>query len=93
MERVPPPKPHRDQMHRVKLLGQCLSARNFDRQVAQFQVRVAVLNGFTALGTPITEVAPQVCPGNGERRSEADLCNRDRVALRGRAFPGQLLTD
>ena len=39
----------------VKLLGQRLSARDFDRQVAEFQVRVAVLNGFTALGTPITE--------------------------------------
>ncbi|MBC7285897.1 MAG: IS5/IS1182 family transposase, partial [Hoeflea sp.] len=25
------------------------------RQVAEFQVRVAVLNGFTALGIPITE--------------------------------------
>ena len=44
-------------MHCVKLLGQRLSARDFDRQVADFQVRVAVLNGFTALGTPITEVA------------------------------------
>ena len=32
-------------------------ARGFDRQVAEFQVRVAVLNGFTALGTPVTEVA------------------------------------
>ena len=42
-------------MHCVKLLGQRLSARDFDRQVAEFQVRVAVLNGFTALGTPITE--------------------------------------
>jgi hypothetical protein len=40
----------------VKLLGQRLSARDFDRQVAEFQVRVAVLNGFAALGTPITEV-------------------------------------
>lgn len=40
-----------------ELLGQRLSARDFDRQVAEFQVRVAVLNGFTALGTPITEVA------------------------------------
>jgi hypothetical protein len=28
---------------------------DFDRQVAEFQVRVAVLNGFTALGTPITD--------------------------------------
>ena len=27
-------------------------ARDFDRQVAEFQVRVAVLNGFTALGSP-----------------------------------------
>ena len=44
-------------MHCVKLLGQRLSARDFDRQVAEFQSRVAVLNGFTALGTPITEVA------------------------------------
>lgn len=44
-------------MHPVKLLGQRLSARDFDRQVAQFQVRVAVLNGFAALGTPITEAA------------------------------------
>ena len=42
-------------MHCVKLLGQRLSARDFDRQVAEFQVRVAVLNGFTALGRPITE--------------------------------------
>jgi hypothetical protein len=33
----------------VKLLGQRLMARDFDRQVAEFQVRVAVLNGFTGL--------------------------------------------
>jgi hypothetical protein len=38
-------------------IHQRLSARDFDRQVAEFQVRVAVLNGFTALGTPVTEVA------------------------------------
>ena len=43
-------------MHCVKLLGQRLAARDFDRQVAEFQVRVAILNAFTALGTPITEV-------------------------------------
>jgi hypothetical protein len=42
-------------MHCVKLLGQRLSARDFDRQVAEFQVRVAVLNGFTALGIPVTQ--------------------------------------
>jgi hypothetical protein len=42
-------------MHCVKLMGQRLSAPDFDRQVAEFQVRITVLNGFTALGTPITE--------------------------------------
>lgn len=46
-----------DRMHCVKLLGQRLSAQDFDRQVAEFQVRVAVLNGFAALGTPLTEGA------------------------------------
>jgi len=39
----------------AKLLGQRLMARDFDRQVAEFQVRVAVMNGFTALGIPVTE--------------------------------------
>jgi len=42
-------------MNCVKLLGQRLSARDFDRQVAEFQIRAAILNGFTALGTPKTE--------------------------------------
>ena len=42
-------------MHCVKLLGQRLAARDFDRQVAEFQIRVVVLNGFTALGIPVTE--------------------------------------
>ena len=39
-------------MHCVKLLAQRLSTRGFDRQLAEFQVRVAVLNGFTSLGIP-----------------------------------------
>jgi hypothetical protein len=43
-------------MHFVKLLGQRLMARDFDHQEAEFQVRVAVMTGFTALGTPLTEV-------------------------------------
>jgi Transposase DDE domain len=43
-------------MHCVKLLGQRLMARDFDRQVAELQVRVAVLNGFTAIGIPVTKV-------------------------------------
>mgnify|MGYP001174155608 CR=1 FL=1 len=44
-------------MHFVKLLGQRLSARGFDRQVAEFQARVAVLNGCSDLGTHVAEVA------------------------------------
>ena len=43
-------------MHCVKLLGQSLMARDFDRQVAEIQIRVAVLNRYTALGIPVTEV-------------------------------------
>jgi len=42
-------------MHCVKLLGQRLMARDFDRQVAELQIRIAVLNGYTALGIPVTE--------------------------------------
>lgn len=44
-------------MHCVKLLGQRLSARDFDRQVAEIQIRAAILNGFTALGIPRTVAA------------------------------------
>ncbi len=42
-------------MHCMKLLGQRLMARDFDRQVAELQIRIAVLNGYTALGIPVTE--------------------------------------
>jgi hypothetical protein len=42
-------------MHCMKLLGQRLSARDFERQVAEIQIRAAILNGFTALGIPRTE--------------------------------------
>ena len=42
-------------MHCVKRLGQSLMARDFDRQVAEIQIRVAVLNRYTALGIPVTE--------------------------------------
>ena len=41
-------------MHCVKLPGQRLMARDFDRQVAEVQVRTAVMNGYTALGIPVT---------------------------------------
>jgi transposase len=41
-------------MHCMKLLGQRLMARDFDRQVAEVQVRIAIMNGYTALGIPAT---------------------------------------
>ncbi|SDP61305.1 hypothetical protein SAMN04488512_1231 [Sulfitobacter litoralis] len=41
-------------MHCVKLLGQRLSARDFDYQVAEIQIRAAILSDFTALGIPRT---------------------------------------
>ncbi len=46
-----------DWMHCVKLLGQSLMARGFDRHVAEIQIRVAVLNRYTVLGIPVTEPA------------------------------------
>ena len=42
-------------MHCVKLLGQRLMARDFDRQVAELQIRIAVRNGYIALGIPVKE--------------------------------------
>lgn len=41
-------------MHCIKLLGQFLMARDFDRQITEVHVRVAILNRFTALGAPLT---------------------------------------
>jgi hypothetical protein len=37
-----------------KLLGDCLAACDFDRQVAQLQVCAAILDRFARLGTPTT---------------------------------------
>ena len=42
-------------MHCVKLQGQSLMVQDFDRQVAELQVRIVVLNGYTALGISVTE--------------------------------------
>lgn len=48
--------------------------RDFDRQGAEFQVRVAVLNGLTALGILVTKVVGSICPGDGAVRPSASLC-------------------
>ncbi|MBL3559645.1 hypothetical protein JMM65_02480 [Rhodovulum sulfidophilum] len=41
-------------MNGMKLLGQKLMARDFDRQTAELHVRIAILNRLTALGIPGT---------------------------------------
>ena len=43
---------------RINLLGDKLSARSFDSQVNEIHARVAVLNRFTELGRPLTQVTP-----------------------------------
>lgn len=45
-------------MRYFKLLGERVLARDFDRQVAGLQVRAAILNRFTRLGTPTTVAMP-----------------------------------
>ena len=49
-------------MNCVMSLGHRLIARDFDRQVAALPVRIAVLNGYTALGIPVTEGQPRPSP-------------------------------
>ena len=42
-------------IHCLKLMGQSLMIRDFDRQVAEIKIRIAVLNRYTALGIPVIE--------------------------------------
>ena len=44
-------------IHCIKLLGDKLTARFFPSQVNEIHARVAVLNKFTELGQPHTQVA------------------------------------
>jgi len=43
-------------MHCIKLLGDKLSARNFQSQVNEAHSRIAILNKFTELVRPHTQV-------------------------------------
>ena len=61
-ERIPPSKPRRDKdaLQEDALQKDCwpaAMARDFDHQVAELKVRIAVLNGYTTLGIPVTEAA------------------------------------
>lgn len=44
-------------MRGLKLLGERVMSRDVDRQVAELQIRAAILNRFTSLGTPLTQPA------------------------------------
>lgn len=46
--------PVETKMRCFKLLGERVMARDFDHQVAELQVRAAIFNRFTRLGTPTT---------------------------------------
>lgn len=56
-------------------------ARDFDRKVAELQVRVAVLNSYIALGIPITKLIGQFRPRKGNVRVSPVLRNRFRYKL------------
>lgn len=51
MEWLPSGKPGRTRNSCFKILGERARARDFEQQVAEFQVRIAPLNRFTELGT------------------------------------------
>lgn len=51
------------------------SWRAFDYRLAGFQLGAAVLNGFSAYGTPTTKAAGQVFPEKRKARLSPGLCN------------------
>ena len=57
-------------MRCFKLLGERVMARDFDRQVTELQVRAAILNRFTRLGTPTTVTVPEIRQGFGVFRAQ-----------------------
>jgi hypothetical protein len=48
-------------MRCLTLLGERVMPRDFQRQVAELQITAAILNRFTALGTPLTQRAGSIC--------------------------------
>lgn len=62
----------------LRLLRERVMFRDFDRQVAETQIRVAILNRSTTLGTPPIQRAGQVCPREGELQPSLDLRSKTR---------------
>lgn len=44
-------------MRCLKLISERVMSRDFDRQVAELQIRAGILNRFTTLGTQLTQPA------------------------------------
>jgi len=63
-------------MRCLKLLGERLMARTFDRQTAELQIRAAILNRFTRLGTPESIRVALNLAGSGETRPLAYLLDK-----------------
>ena len=63
-------------MRCFKLLGERVMARTFERQVMELQVRAAVLNRFTHLGTPVTPAVASLRPGSGETQPRHDCATK-----------------
>lgn len=63
-------------MRCFKLLGERIMSRDFDRQVAELQIRAALLSRFTRLGIPMIVRMPCIPLGKGEARLSPDLCNK-----------------
>lgn len=56
--------------------SRCSKRQAVLRWSAEFQIRVAVQNGFTALGMPVTNVVASVHRGKRERCQSSHLCER-----------------
>ena len=61
-------------------------ARDFDRQVAELQVRAAILTRFTALGTPTTVAMLEIRPGSGILRAQFICATKPSSGLRSFRF-------
>jgi len=74
-----------------KRLGERVMARDFARQVAELQVRAAILNRFTALGTPVTVRVGKIRLGKGGAYLASEFRNNapSSDGNRGKRAPGR----
>ena len=73
-------------MHCAKLLGQRLMARDFDRQTAEIQILITLMNRFNALGTAESVRVSRRHRGKGPSRPKVEFCNMCNRPMRKRYF-------